>query len=187
MRRNVLVSAALAAVYVVLGTHANADSENFSAVLSGFEEVGALPSVNPGTTEPETFTFPTGAILSTGTGTIQLNLDKTNKSISYTLTYSSFSSSTTIQQAHIHFGKRHVPGGIMVFFCTNLGNGPTDNSGNPALPDYSSCNSDRNVDSSKRGGSHVSKHTSDGFRWARRGPRIEYCLWKYPHHAVPIR
>jgi hypothetical protein len=119
-----------------LSTHANAASENFSAVLSGFEEVGALPSAktNPMPPPDETFTFPTGAIFSTGTGTIQLNLDKDKKSISYTLTYSSFSSSTSIQQAHIHFGKRHVPGGIMVFFCTNLGNGPTTATPPPACP-----------------------------------------------------
>ena len=50
MRRNVLVSAALAsAVSVLLSAHANADNENFSAVLSGFEEVGGLPKLNPGT------------------------------------------------------------------------------------------------------------------------------------------
>jgi hypothetical protein len=78
--------------------------------------------------EPEVFTFPTGAILSTGTGTLQLSLDKNLQTVSYTLTYSSLSQ---VQQAHIHFGKRHVPGGVMVFFCTNLGNGPT---GTPSCP-----------------------------------------------------
>jgi hypothetical protein len=36
-----------------------------------------------------------------------------------------------VTQAHIHFGKIHVPGGIMVFFCTNLGNGPA---GTPLCP-----------------------------------------------------
>ena len=34
-------------------------------------------------------------------------------------------------QAHIHFGKEHVPGGIFAFLCTNLGNGPA---GTPACP-----------------------------------------------------
>jgi len=130
--RNVLASAALAsAVSVVLSTHANAASENFSTVLSGFEEVGALPSVKTPQTEPEVFTFPTGAILSTGTGTVQLNLDKDQKTISYTLTYSSL---TSVVQAHIHFGKRHVPGGIMVFFCTNNSNGPANTPTCPNAP-----------------------------------------------------
>src|SRR5262249_38674895 len=32
---------------------------------------------------------------------------------------------------HIHFGKIHVPGGIIVFLCSNLGNGPV---GTPACP-----------------------------------------------------
>lgn len=32
----------------------------------------------------------------------------------------------------IHFGKDHVAGGIMVFFCSNLGNGPA---GTPLCPD----------------------------------------------------
>jgi len=31
----------------------------------------------------------------------------------------------TVTQAHIHFGKSRDSGGIMVFFCSNLGNGPT--------------------------------------------------------------
>lgn len=29
-----------------------------------------------------------------------------------------------MQQAHIHFGQRGVNGGIAVFLCPNLGNGP---------------------------------------------------------------
>ena len=145
-RCNVLASAALAsAVFVVLSTHGNAASENFSAVLSGFEEVGGLPKLNPGNPnppgEPETLSGPTGAILSPGKGTLQLSLDKNNQTVSYTLTYSSPATTPTttpsppsltspIAQAHIHFGKRHVPGGIMVFFCTNSG-GPA---GTPMCP-----------------------------------------------------
>jgi hypothetical protein len=29
-----------------------------------------------------------------------------------------------VTQAHIHFGPGRVNGGIMVFLCSNLGNGP---------------------------------------------------------------
>ena len=126
-----LASAVLAsAVSVVLSTHAKADNENFHATLSGFEEVGGLPRVTsaPGV-EPETFSFPTGAILSPGRGTIELSLDKNQQTVSYKLTYTPMTS--TVQQAHIHFGKVHVPGGIMVFFCTNNGNGPM---GTPSCP-----------------------------------------------------
>jgi hypothetical protein len=36
-----------------------------------------------------------------------------------------------VTQAHVHFGKIHVAGGIFVFLCSNLGNGPA---GTPACP-----------------------------------------------------
>ena len=35
-------------------------------------------------------------------------------------------------QSHIHFGKRHVAGGIMVFFCSNLPNPPAGTQPCPA-------------------------------------------------------
>jgi hypothetical protein len=135
MHRNAVTSAVLAsAVCAVLSTHANADNEKFSAKLSGFEEIGALPRVTPGPNngEPETFTFPTGAILSPGTGTLQLSLDKKNQTVTYTITYTPMSSPVT--QAHIHFGKKRVSGGIMVFFCTNNGNGPPTTPPTPLCP-----------------------------------------------------
>jgi CHRD domain len=51
-----------------------------------------------------------------------LDLDRKAGTITFKLKYSGLTSAVT--QAHIHFGKEHVAGGIMVFFCTNLGNGP---------------------------------------------------------------
>lgn len=83
----------------------------FTAKLDGFQELGAL------NTE-------TGAILTSGKGTLNLTLDRVAKTINFELTYSGLSSNVT--QSHIHFGRVHTPGGIMVFFCTNLGNGGTD-------------------------------------------------------------
>jgi hypothetical protein len=50
--------------------------------------------------------------------------------INYRLEYGNFTS--PVQQAHIHFGQVAVNGGISVFLCTNLGNGPT---GTPACPE----------------------------------------------------
>ena len=91
-----------------------AQAQEFGARLNGFEELGALNAE-------------TGAIRSAGKGTLSLDVDKSQAS--YTLTYSGLSAPVT--QAHIHFGKIHVPGGVMVFFCTNLGNGPA---GTPACP-----------------------------------------------------
>jgi CHRD domain len=97
-----------------------ARAQNFSASLNGFEELGPLPG--PSAAE-------TGAIFTAATGTLRLTLG--SNSIGYELSYTSgFTSGIT--QAHIHFGKEHVPGGIIAFLCTNLGNGPA---GTPACPD----------------------------------------------------
>lgn len=116
MRLKVLASAALmAAPLILLG--ANASATEFSAKFSGFEEVGPLNAE-------------TGAIFSSGTGTLNLNLDRNARTITFKLTFSGLSASVT--QAHIHFGKRHVPGGIMVFFCSNLSTGPAGTQACPA-------------------------------------------------------
>jgi hypothetical protein len=101
----------LAAPLTVPGAYAKATE--FHATYSGFEETGPLP----GPTAAET-----GAIFSTGTATLDLNLDRSARTITFKLTFSGLSAPVT--QSHIHFGQRHVPGGIMVFFCTNLNNGP---------------------------------------------------------------
>jgi CHRD domain len=47
----------------------------------------------------------------------------------YKLTYSGLQSPIT--QSHIHFGQKDVNGGVSVFLCTNLGNGPA---GTPLCP-----------------------------------------------------
>jgi hypothetical protein len=92
--------ATLVAPVMLLGTYAAAES--FSAKLVGFEEVPA--------------------IFSTGKGTLDLDLNKQARTINFKLTFSGLSAPVT--QSHIHFGKRHVAGGITVFFCSNLSNGP---------------------------------------------------------------
>jgi hypothetical protein len=86
------------------------DPDKFFAAFSGFQELGALNKE-------------TGAIFSPGKASHILKVDKANQVIHYTLSYSGLTSD--VQQSHIHFGKRHVPGNVMVFFCTNLNNGPT--------------------------------------------------------------
>jgi hypothetical protein len=99
-----------AAVICMPVTYANAATPGeFNAVLSGLNET------------PET-------ILSQGQGTLSLTLGQ--NVINYTLTYSgTFSSNIT--QSHVHFGTEHQTGGVSVFLCTNLGNGPT---GTPSCP-----------------------------------------------------
>lgn len=63
------------------------------------------------------------------TGSFDARLAKDGQSISYELSYSGLEG--TVQQAHVHFGKRAVNGGVSFFLCSNLGNGPA---GTPACP-----------------------------------------------------
>jgi len=79
------------------------------ADLSGFNEVPTLSS-------PASADFHA-----------RINKDETE--IQYELTYAGFE--TAVLQAHLHLGKRAVAGGIMVFLCSNLSNGPV---GTPACP-----------------------------------------------------
>ena len=95
---------------------APANAQKFEGTFSGFHELGALNAE-------------TGAILTNGTGTIELALDKATQTLTYTMTYSGLTSA--VLQSHIHFGRDHNPGGIFAFLCTNLGNGPA---GTPACP-----------------------------------------------------
>lgn len=117
MRWHKLIETLLTIGVVALwGSYVRAD--DFSANLSGFEEIGPLGAGE------------TGAILSGATGTLSLHLDKKSGSITYTLTYSP-GLSAPVTQAHIHFGKVHVAGGIIAFLCSNLPNPP---SGTPTCP-----------------------------------------------------
>jgi len=109
MRLKSLVSATfMVTPFLLLGAHA--DATEFSAKLVGFEEVPA--------------------IFSKGAGTLDLNLNRKARTITFKLTFSGLSAPAT--QSHIHFGKRHVAGSITVFFCTNLNNGPAGTQACPA-------------------------------------------------------
>ncbi|HKR26278.1 MAG TPA: CHRD domain-containing protein [Acidobacteriaceae bacterium] len=118
MKRRFWAFTTVAAV-TLLSSSVPARAQEYSARYSGFQEVGGLGAGE------------TGAILSKGKATLELSVDRDAQTLSYSLTYSGL---TNVTQAHIHFGKEHVAGGVMVFFCTNLGNGP---SGTPACPDDS--------------------------------------------------
>jgi len=67
--------------------------------------------------------------LTDGAGTANLVLNKMAATVTYTLTYSNVGltppQTGTVSQAHIHFGKTRDSGGILVFFCTNVGVPPT--------------------------------------------------------------
>jgi hypothetical protein len=106
MYRAMLLGAVLSGAAVIPAAIAAPHVEEFHAVFSGFNEVGALNAQS-------------GAILSDGRATLQLRLNRADQSISFVLNYSQLGSAVT--QAHIHFGKVHMAGGVMVYFCTNLG------------------------------------------------------------------
>ncbi|MBV8097067.1 MAG: CHRD domain-containing protein [Acetobacteraceae bacterium] len=113
------------AVATVIGLTANhAFGQQFISRLTGFDEIGSIPTPY------------TGAILSNGKAIARLTLDPNAGTIAYTLTYSNVGttqpSTGTVTQAHIHLGKNHSSGGILVFFCSNLDNKPAGTQACPA-------------------------------------------------------
>jgi hypothetical protein len=108
IKHRVLTTMALAAsIFAVSPIRADDQNvEKFHARLVGFNEVGGLGAGE------------TGAILSRGTGTADVEVNKSAQTATYTLTYDSNLSSPVLQ-SHIHFGKVHVAGGVMVYFCAN--------------------------------------------------------------------
>jgi hypothetical protein len=62
------------------------------------------------------------AIHSLGNGTFTATLNDANTQLNWEFTFGDLGGSVT--QAHIHFAQPGVNGGIMVFLCTNLANGP---------------------------------------------------------------
>jgi CHRD domain len=68
------------------------------------------------------------ALSTAGHGTFRAMV--TDAGIEYQLTYAD--TVGTVSQAHIHFGAVGQAGGISVFLCTNLGNGPAGTQACPA-------------------------------------------------------
>jgi CHRD domain len=111
-RRSVLTGVALVlgALLVVSLAVASAGKKNFDArTLIGYEE-------NPD-------------VSTVATGSFEATVDEDAQTVTYELSYSGLEG--TVQQAHIHFGKPAINGGISLFLCSNLGNGPA---GTPACP-----------------------------------------------------
>ena len=64
----------------------------------------------------------TPALSTTGVGKFRASINRGANEIRYQLTYGGLESPAT--QSHIHFENRTNAGPIVVFLCTNLGNGP---------------------------------------------------------------
>ena len=81
----------------------------FSTDLVGYEEVPAVSTA--------------------GGGMLPGGISKPGDEIRWELNYDGLRG--VAQQAHIHFGQTSVNGGISVFLCTDLGNGPAGTQGCP--------------------------------------------------------
>jgi hypothetical protein len=71
-------------------------------------------------------------VSTTGNGVFEARISDDETAIEYTLSYSDLQGSIT--QSHIHLGQAGVNGGISVFLCSNLGNGPAGTQTCPAAP-----------------------------------------------------
>jgi hypothetical protein len=103
-----------AAAAVTVGVNAVATASdngaNLKEQLTGYEEVPALSTP--------------------GIGEFRASINKNASEIKYTLTFSGLESAA--KQSHIHFESASNNGPIVVFLCTNLGNGPA---GTQACPE----------------------------------------------------
>jgi hypothetical protein len=118
MGRHWLLGTIAATGLAVVLTGGTARAQQYSAALSGFDEVGGLNKE-------------TSAILTDGIGTLSLSIDKTTKTATYTLSYSHLTS--PVIMAHIHFAKLSVPGGILVWLCQTKA-APSPTAGTPSCP-----------------------------------------------------
>jgi hypothetical protein len=95
----------ISAVFVVVATSLFTapvlahDKSTFATTLSGYNETSVT-------------------LNSPGSGNFVAKISKDESSISYTLTYSNLP--TNVLQAHIHFGRPALTGGVALFLCTNL-------------------------------------------------------------------
>jgi CHRD domain len=95
-RRAAAILVPLVAVAVVAATAlADEEGHTFNASLTGYREV---PAVN-----------------SSATGTLTALVSSDQTTITYTLTYSGFTTAPTV--AHLHFAQKGVAGGVVAFLC----------------------------------------------------------------------
>src|SRR3954447_22108174 len=69
------------------------------------------------------------AVTTQGNGQVDVEVARDGQSLRFVEHYRALESPVT--QSHIHFGQKDVNGGIVIFFCSNLGNGPA---GTPPCP-----------------------------------------------------
>lgn len=72
------------------------------------------------------------AIVTGAAGDFEGVFNDAGTEMSYNLSY--FNVRGTVTQAHLHIGQRGVNGAIVIFLCSNLGNGPAGTQACPADP-----------------------------------------------------
>lgn len=70
------------------------------------------------------------AVFTPASGRFAARISEDGHDVEWELTYSNIEGNVT--QAHLHFAQRGVNGGIVVFLCSNLGNGPAGTQACPA-------------------------------------------------------
>lgn len=103
-----VIAISLAAVTVIFAQ----GLKNVREFLIGYEEV---PSVS-----------------TAARGEFRARISNDDSQIRYVLSYSDLEGA--VQQSHIHVGQKGVNGGISVFLCSNLGNGPAGTQPCPPPP-----------------------------------------------------
>ena len=112
MTKRILLASIMVLMVIAVAYPQNNNRKQFKDELVGFEEVPAL-STN-------------------GSGEFTLKINNAETELSYELSYSGLEGEVT--QAHIHIGQSGVIGGIMLFLCSNLGNGPPGTQPCPPSP-----------------------------------------------------
>jgi hypothetical protein len=114
IRVKLAVAVAVMGAMAVAGTAAVAGggSKQFRASLDGYQEVPVVST--------------------TGNGQFRATVTQTGDGFAYRLSYAALEGN--VLQAHIHLGQRAVNGGISVFLCSNLGNGPAGTQACPPPP-----------------------------------------------------
>jgi hypothetical protein len=115
VRRRLQLTAVVAVIAVlgVVGAALATGGRSVSERLSGYNETPL-------------------AISTAGSGKFEGSFARFGDSFRYRLSYRELEGNVT--QAHIHFGSESQSGGISVFLCTNLGNGPAGTQACPAAP-----------------------------------------------------
>jgi CHRD domain len=113
-RVKLAIGVAVVAALAAAGTVAVAGGGNsFREDLTGYEEDPLVLST-------------------TGNGSFRAQISDSQQTIDYRLRYAELEGN--VLQAHIHLGGPRQSGGISVFLCTNLGNGPVGTPTCPAAP-----------------------------------------------------